>query len=68
MTALPLSDTTRRVGRKMLWPDKMIAPLKEGRLARIDAILRPGETRTDFVREAIDQALAKREREARRKG
>lgn len=67
MTLAASSDTNRRVGRKLLWPDKVIAPLPRGTLARIDAARRAGEDKTDFLREAVERELVRREREARRR-
>lgn len=48
-------------GRKMLYPDKIIAPLPAGSLARIAAALKPGEDKTDLLREAVEAELLKRE-------
>lgn len=53
--------TSRRVGRKMLYPEKREAAFKPGTLARIDAALRPGETRVEFIRTAVEAELARRE-------
>lgn len=53
---------TRRVGRKMEFPDRITLPLAEGVLARIDAVLEPGEPRLDLIREAIERELKRRER------
>ena len=49
-------------GRPKLWPDKMTAPLPSGSLARMGAVLRDGETRTDFVRQAVERELERREK------
>jgi hypothetical protein len=49
-------------GRKLLWPDKIVAPLKEGTLKRIVAVLLPSESKTDFLREAVERELSRRER------
>ena len=51
---------TRRVGRKMEFPDRITLPLAEGVLARIDALLEPGEPRLDLIREAIERELLAR--------
>jgi len=53
---------TRRVGRKMEFPDRITLPLAEGVLARIDAVLDDGEPRLDLIREAIERELKRRER------
>ena len=59
---IPICDTRPKMGRKMLWPDKIIAPLKEGTLKRIAAVLLPSESKTDFLREAVENELRRRER------
>lgn len=56
----PVCDTRPKMGRKMLWPDKIVAPLKAGSLERIAAALRPSESKTDFLREAVENELTRR--------
>lgn len=51
---------TRRVGRKMEFPDRITLPLAHGVLARIDAAVEDGEPRLDLIREAIDRELQRR--------
>lgn len=51
---------TRRVGRKMEFPDRITLPLAHGVLARIDAAVEPGEPRLDLIREAIERELQRR--------
>lgn len=51
---------TRRVGRKMEYPDRITLPLAHGVLAKIDAALVDGEPRLDLIREAIDRELKRR--------
>lgn len=55
-------DKRPGVGRKMLWPDKIVAPLPKGTLARIDATRLDGESKTDFLRQAVEAELRKREK------
>jgi hypothetical protein len=55
-------DKRPGVGRKMLWPDKIVAPLPKGTLARIDATRLDGESKTDFLRKAVEAELRKREK------
>ncbi|WP_146618668.1 YlcI/YnfO family protein [Rhodoplanes elegans] len=55
-------DTPRRVGRKKRWAEDMQARFPEGTFDRIAAVLSDGEDRTDFVRDAVDRELARRER------
>lgn len=63
LTIEPSSDSAPKVGRKLLWPDKIIAPLPMGTKARIKAVCVTGETLTDFLREAIERELKRRERQ-----
>lgn len=51
------------MGRKKLWHEDMVARFVEGTLAAIDDVLAEGETRTDFVREAVARELRRRERQ-----
>lgn len=46
-----------RVGRKMEYPEKREAAFAEGTLARIQAVLKPGETQVGFIREAVAEKL-----------
>ena len=62
MTDLALSVTRARVGRKLLWPDVMQAKFASSTFDRIAAVLDDGEDRTDFVREAVERELRRRER------
>lgn len=59
--------THPRVGRKKRWKEDMQARFAEGTFARMKSALRDGESRTDFVRNAVEQELARREQEAKSK-
>jgi hypothetical protein len=50
------------MGRKKLWSEDMQARFVAGTLERIDAVREDGETRTDFVRLAVERELRRRER------
>jgi hypothetical protein len=50
------------VGRKKRWSEDMQARFPEGTFERINAVLEDGEDRTDFVREAVEKELKRRER------
>lgn len=50
------------MGRKKLWEDRILLPLAEGALDRIDSALDEGETRLDLIREAIERELKRRKR------
>lgn len=60
-----ISATPQRVGRKKRWAEEMVARFAEGTFARVTAVLTEGEDRTDFVREAVDRELKRRERIAK---
>lgn len=48
------------MGRKKLWSEDMQARFAEGTLKRIEFSLKEGETKTDFVREAVEKELKRR--------
>lgn len=52
------------MGRKKRWAEDMQARFEEGTFGRIEAVLGEGEDRTDFVREAVERELKRRERKA----
>ncbi len=58
-----VSDTGRSVGRPPLWSENMQARFVAGTFARITKVLREREDRTDFIREAVERELARREKE-----
>jgi hypothetical protein len=43
----------------MEYPEKREAAFAEGTLARIAAVLKPGETQVGFIREAVAEKLAR---------
>jgi hypothetical protein len=47
----------RRMARPKLFPDVMTTKFREGTFARIEAVLRPQEDRTEFVRVAVETEL-----------
>ncbi len=51
----------RNMGRKRQWREDMQARFPDGTFARIEAVLRDGEDRTDFVREAVEKELKRRQ-------
>lgn len=57
-----ISDIRPGVGRPRINGEQTPARFPDGTLARIDAVLAEGEKRSDFIREAVDQELAKREK------
>lgn len=50
------------MGRKKRWSEDMVARFAEGTFARMDAVREDGEDRTDFIREAVERELKRRER------
>jgi hypothetical protein len=50
------------MGRKKRWAEDMQARFPEGTFDRIQAVLGEGEDRTDFIREAVERELRRRER------
>lgn len=50
------------MGRKKLWSEDMVARFAEGTFQRMDAVRAEDEGRTDFVREAVERELKRRER------
>lgn len=56
-------DIAKRVGRKKINDEQTPARFPEGTLRRIDSALMPGEKRSDFIREAVENELTRRERQ-----
>jgi hypothetical protein len=52
----------KRMGRPRQWAEDMVARFPAGTFKRIKAALREDEDRTDFVREAVERELKRRER------
>jgi hypothetical protein len=52
-----------RVGRKKRWAEDMQARFPEGTFARIEAVMQADEDRTDFVRDAVEREIKRRERQ-----
>lgn len=52
------------MGRTKRWEEDMQARFAKGTFARIDAVRDDREDRTDFIREAVDRELKRRERKA----
>jgi hypothetical protein len=51
----------RSMAPKRKWAEDMQARFPKGTFARIAAVLSPTEDRTDFVREAVERELRRRE-------
>jgi hypothetical protein len=52
-----------RVGRKKRWAEDMQARFPEGTFARIEAVMQADEDRTDFVRDAVEREIKRREQQ-----
>lgn len=65
LTELVISGTKRPVGRIRINDEQTPARFPEGTLARIDAVLAEKEKRSDFIREAVDKELKRREKAAK---
>ena len=61
-TEKSICDSGPRVGRKLRYPEKREAAFAEGTLARIQAVLGEDENQVGFIRDAVEQALAAREK------
>jgi len=55
-----------RMGRKKRWPERVGAKFAAGTLDRIAAVLAKDEVRLDFIREAVEREIQRRERAAER--
>jgi hypothetical protein len=61
-----ISATPKGRGRKKKWAEDMQARFPAGTFARIAAVLTQAEDRTDFVREAVERELQRREKPSRK--
>lgn len=64
-TQFVVSDTRPAVGRPKINGEQTMARFREGTLDRIKAVLTEKEKQSDFIREAVEDALEKRERAAK---
>jgi predicted DNA-binding protein len=62
LTEILPAATRRPVGRVKINDEQTPARFPEGTLARIDAVLSDKEKRSDFIREAVEREIARRER------
>ena len=56
------------VGRPPVGGDVIAVRHEDGTIAAIDAVLRPKEGRSDFVRTAVSREISRRERAAKQEG
>lgn len=64
-TQLVVSDTPGPVGRPRINGEQTMARFREGTLDRIKAVLGDKEKQSDFIREAVEEALDRRETAAK---
>jgi hypothetical protein len=57
-----------RMGRKLRWPERVMAKLAAGTLTRIAIVLEKDEERTAFFREAIEREISRRQRATEKMG
>jgi hypothetical protein len=62
LTAERTPPTPQAVGRPKINHEQTPARFPLGTLARVDAALAKGEARSDFIREAVERELERRER------
>jgi hypothetical protein len=55
MICCRLPSIVNNMGRKKRWAEDMQARFPSGTFARIEAVLRDREDRTDFIREAVER-------------
>ena len=61
-TEKAVSATALRVGRRQINYEKTMARFPAGTLDRIKAVLRDGEPQSEFIREAVESELVRREK------
>ena len=61
-----ICGSPRRMGRRKLWPEEMIAKFPEGTFAEVARLKGEEEDRTDFVREAVRREIERRKRARKR--
>ncbi len=67
LTQKKISSNIRPVGRIRINDESVVARFPKGTLARIDDVLAEKEKRADFIREAIDREIKRREAAEKRK-
>lgn len=67
MTQKKISSNIRPVGRKRINDETTPARFPKGTLERIDDLLADKEKRADFIREAVDREIRRREAAEKRK-
>lgn len=68
LTGSEISRPTRRMARPKNEHEPVLIRFRPGTMERVDAVLMEQETRADFVRQAVEDALKKRARGAKGQG
>lgn len=50
----------RKPGRPLQWPEAALTKFSEGTFSRIAELLQTGETRRDFIRQAVTREIGRR--------
>jgi hypothetical protein len=62
--ACQVNSYEKYMGRTKRWSEDMVARFPEGTFERIDSARSEDEDRTDFIREAVERELKRRERKS----
>lgn len=65
LTDIPISDSCPKMGRPSLKVKPILVRLPEGVAERIDAVMGKENRRAEFIREAVDKELVRREAETK---
>lgn len=65
MTDIPIPVSASKMGRPSLKVKPILIRLPEGVAERIDAVMGKENRRAEFIREAVDKELERREAEAK---
>lgn len=53
--------TSEPMGRRKKFDERCVASFVKGTFDRIDAVMKPSQDRTDFIREAVEKELERME-------
>lgn len=67
MTQKKISSNIPRVGRKRINDEQTPARFPKGTLDRVDALLNDKEKRADFIRDAVEREIKRREAAAQKR-
>lgn len=58
----PEAETPKKRGPARVWDENMVARFKAGTLSRIDALLKEGQSRVQFVHDAVMKEIERQEK------